>query len=140
MTFKSPKEELQELLDHYPPWVEKIFWNSPSPTNLRPFKELLEKYESILQRIPDRWREYCQTKKKYASRYAQRVLGPLPGRGGRPRKDELAEEAKDLKSAGKSYAQISKTINLRHGAGTTNPEAIRALLRSRKNPTPDKTS
>ena len=138
VTFKSPEEELQELLAQYPPWVERILWKNPSPTNLRPYKGLLEKYEGLLQRIPKKWREYRQAKKLYA----QRVLGPPPGQAGRPRKDALAEEAQQLKSGGKSYAQVARALNNRHGEGTTTAEAVRKLLVSRKkeqSTTPDKT-
>jgi len=134
MRFKSPEAELQELLAQYPPWVEDVLWKSPSPTNLQPYEELLEKYESILQRIPKRWRDYRKAKRLYERRERQ----PL-GRAGRPRKDFLAEEAKLLKSEGKSYAQVANLLNRRHGDGTTTPEAIRKLLISRKrSEAPDK--
>jgi hypothetical protein len=43
-------------------------------------------------------------------------------------------------NAGKSYAQIAVAINRQHGDGTTTPEAIRKILKSREGRrTPDKT-
>jgi hypothetical protein len=138
VTFKGPEEELRELLAQYPRWVERILWINPSPTNLRPYTGLLEKYESILQRIPEKWRKYRKAKELYA----KRILGPPRGQAGRPRKDALAEEAQQLKSEGKSYAQVARALNNMHGKGTTTPEAVRKLLASRKkerSTTPDKT-
>jgi hypothetical protein len=139
VTFKSAEEELRELLADYPLWVERILWKNPSPINLRPYPGLVEKYESILPRIPKKWREYRRAKRLYA----QRVLGPPRATAGRPRKDALAEEAQQLKSGGKSYAQVASTLNRKHGEGCTTAEAIRKLLASRKkeqSTTPDKTS
>ena len=115
MTFKNAEEELRELLAQYPPWVERILWKNPSSTNLRPYEGLLEKYESIVLRIPEKGREYRKAKKLYA----QRVLGPPLGRAGRPRKDALAEEAQQLKSEGKSYAQVA--LSLIHISEPTRP-------------------
>jgi hypothetical protein len=137
VTFKNAEEELRELLAQYPPWVERILWKNPSPSNLRPYKGLLEKYETVLERIPKRWRDYRRAKKLYA----QRVLGPPAGRPGRPRKDDVAKEAQQLKSEGKSYAQIARILNNRHSQSPTTKEAVRKLLTSRKKPpaTPDKT-
>jgi hypothetical protein len=136
MTFESPEEELQEFLAQYPSWMERILWKNPSPDNLRPYPRVVEQYESILERIPEEWHKYREAKKKYL----KRELLSLGGRGGRPKKDDLAEEAKLLKSEGKSYTQVAKCLNLRHGEGTTNPEAIRRLLKNRRRgATPDKT-
>lgn len=138
MPYKNAEEELRELLAQYPPWVERILWKNPSATNLRPYKGLLEKYESILERIPKKWREYRKAKKFYA----QRALGPPAGRAGRPRKDAEAEEARQLKSTGKSWAQVALALNKKHGEDTTTKEAVRRLVASRKKKrpaTPDKT-
>lgn len=132
MAFKSAEEELRELLAQYPPWAERILWKNPSPTNLKPFSGLIEKYESIVMRIPKKWREYRKAKKLYA----QRVAGPPSGRAGRPRKDAQAEEAQQLKSEGKSYAQIARVLNSRHPESPTSKEAVRKLLTSRKKERP----
>lgn len=137
MTFKKAEEELEELLAQYPPWAEIILWKNPSPSNLERYPGLLDKYESVLQRIPERWREYRRAKKKYA----QRVSGPPPGVAGRPRLDVIAEEAKRLKADGKSYAQVALALNSRDGQNTRTSESVRKLLASRKKKpptTPDK--
>jgi hypothetical protein len=128
VTFRSPEEELKEFLAQYPQWMEDILWKSPSPDNLRPFPRVVEQYESILKRIPGKWREYCEARRKYL----KRELLSLAGRAGRPRKDALAEEAQQLRSEGKSYAKVAKALNLRHGEGTLTADAVRKLLISRK--------
>jgi hypothetical protein len=105
-------------------------------TNIDAHGALKRQYESILRHIPARWKEYCTIK----SRVALEVVGPPLGAPGRPRKDALAEEAEQLRSEGKSYAQIARALNLKYGQQTTTGEAIRKLLGSRKKrPTPDKT-
>jgi hypothetical protein len=59
---------------------------------------------------------------------------------GTPRKDDIAAEAQQLKANGKSYHQIAIALNQKYGPDTTNSEAVRARLRSRKRQaTPDKT-
>lgn len=136
MTFHSPEEELKEFLAQHPPWMERILWKSPSPDNLRLYPRVVEQYERILERIPDKWHKYSEAKRKYL----KRELLSLGGRAGRPRKNALAEEAQQLKSGGHSYAKVARLLNLRHGEGTTTTEAIRKLLISRKRSvTPDKT-
>lgn len=135
MTFRHPEEELKEFLAQYPRWMEEILWKAPSPANLRLYPGVVEKYESILERIPEKYREYCQAKMKHLKR---ELLSVAPS--GRPRKDALAEEARQLRAEGKSYARTASELNRRHGQGTTTPENIRALLKSRKSvSTPDKT-
>ncbi len=136
MTFRSPEEELKEFLAQYPPWMERILWKSPSPDNLRPYPRVVEQYESILERIPEEWHKYCDSKRKYL----RRELLSFGGRAGRPRNDTLAAEAQQLKSERKSYAQIAHLLNLRHGKVITTKEAVRKLLTSRKRGhPPDKT-
>jgi hypothetical protein len=97
---------------------------------------LREKYENIVRRIPRRWRDYCDAQVKYdAERYAQWYKNT-----GTPRKDDIAAEAQQLKANGKSYHQIAIALNQKYGPDTTNSEAVRARLRSRKRQaTPDKT-
>jgi hypothetical protein len=146
---KNAEEELAEFLAPYGPWLERCFRGDCSMddlntlsarglgfANIRAHGDLKSQYESILRRIPAKWREYCKIK----SRIALEVVGPPRGAPGRPKKDALAKEAKKLKLEGKSYAQVANALNLQHGEGTTTPEAIRKLLTSRqRGPTPDKT-
>jgi hypothetical protein len=84
-----------------------------------------EKYETILRRIPAKWREHRKRQK-------QNALACLAGRPGRPRKDALAEKAKLLKSSGKSHREIANELNRKYGTDTTTLEAVRKLLSSRK--------
>jgi hypothetical protein len=57
-------------------------------------------------------------------------------RSGRPRKDDLAREAAQLKLKGRSYAQIATCLNANHPGEDANKESVRALLRSRKTSLP----
>jgi hypothetical protein len=146
---KRPEEELAEFLSAYPPWLESILWSSYSQqdflawiesdlSDLGTWREIEERYESILKRDASRWREYRKVQKKFAQKFSTWLTHTQEP--GRPRLDALAEEAAELKRAGKSYAQIAKQLNQEHGAGTTNPEAIRKLLAYRKTRKhPDKT-
>lgn len=65
MSFKDPKDELAQFLAQLPPSAEKIFWGKGSPEELpasllgeshKMWEDLEDRYESILRRIPDRWR------------------------------------------------------------------------------------
>jgi hypothetical protein len=151
VAFKGAEEELAEFLAPYGPWLERCFRGDPSLddlktlsarglgfSNIQAHGELQNEYERILKRIPARWREYCKIK----SRVALEVAGPPRGAPGRPKKDVLADEAKQLKSEGKSYAQVALALNSKHGEKTTTAEAVRKLLDSRKkkhSTAPDKT-
>jgi hypothetical protein len=146
--FKTPEEELAEFLAAQPSWLRKILerdfnlswdegmaWNQAAEWWQDGGEKTQKEYENILRRIPDRWREYRK-------RLRQDALAHIPPeKPGRRRKDMLAEEAKQLQDAGKSYAQIAKALNSKRGAGTTTAEAIRKLLSSRRQrrSTPDKT-
>ena len=144
MGFKSPEDELAEFLAAQPSWLRKILQldHSLSREVLLDWKQsdwlqeggkIEQEYERLLKRVPVKWREYCDKRKRQA-------LEGLPSAPpGRPRKDSLAEEAKHLRLAGKSHAQIAAELNRKHGAGTTNREAIRKLLSRKRRSTPDKT-
>jgi hypothetical protein len=154
LTSKSlAEQELAEFLAPYGPWLERVYWHEGSPedfitlcdrglglSNIQADRELKERYESILMRIPARWRAYCKARK----RWALEALGPPPGVPGRPRKDALAEEAELLQSEGKKHPQIASILNKRHGERITTADAVRKLLaahKKRKAPAanPDKT-
>jgi len=142
---KGAEKDLAEFLAAQPSWVRKVLLRDFSLNSEESeacenadFNDLAARereYRAILQRIPAKWREYCRESRRLA-------LANVPmGKAGRPRKDDLAEEASRLKRAGKSYAGVANEINRRHGTGTTSPEAIRKLLSSRKRggSAPDKT-
>ena len=144
MAFKSPEEELEQFLAAQPSWLRKILLLDFALTRdegtalsesdwFQNGAEVEEEYIRLLQRVPERWRDHCERKKVDALKGLPTV--PV----GRPRKDSVAHEAEQLRLSGKSYVQTAKALNLRHGEGTTTPERIRKLLKSRKDPTPDKT-
>jgi hypothetical protein len=116
VTFKSPEQELVDFLAPYGPWLERHFWCNASLddlstlsarglgfANIQADRELRERYEVILRRIPARWRDYC----KAQERFALQVLGPPSGQVGAPRKDALAEEAIMLKAEGQSWEGVN---------------------------------
>jgi hypothetical protein len=91
------------------------------------YQQLREEYQRLLRHIPAKWREYRERESKAN---AQVMFPANPS--GRPRKDILANDAKLLKEAKRSYAQIARQLNLEHGEGTATSESVRALLKSRK--------
>ena len=155
MRFEKPKQQLREFLAAGPSWLLKIFQLDSLST-----EELSDLYQSfwwwqhlssgkaqndferLLRRCPDEWRKYRKFCKKVA-------LSRLPSaRPGRPRKDALADEARELKQAGLSQSEIADTLNrqypnLKDRKGNDRPvtaEAVRKLLASRRREiTPDKT-
>jgi hypothetical protein len=152
MAYKSPEEKLEEFLAAQPSWLRKILqddlsltpdeqlaWNQSDSWWKDGGAKVQEKYETILQRIPAKWREHWRRKR-------QNALEGLPSsRLGRPRKDALAEEAKQLRQAGKSPAEIAILLRAKHtimskkGIRQPTPDGIRKLLESRKDrSTPDK--
>jgi len=97
-------------------------------------------YERLLRRIPAKWREYN------ARQLADLKAAFLPKNPeGRPRKDELADEAEHLRTTGLSWAKIALRLNQKYGEGTTTKERIRKLVESRRResrkatPPPEKT-
>ncbi|MGA8152746.1 MAG: hypothetical protein WB952_17480 [Terriglobales bacterium] len=151
MGFKTPEEELEQFLAAQPSWLRKLLQFDFSLT----FDEHLawtqsdwwqeggkveKEYLRLLQRIPNKWREH-------RGKVARNALSTLPSaRSGRPRRDLLAEEAKHLHEAGKSYAEVADILRDKYttmtAKGKRHPtrEGIRKLLDSRKpRRTPDKT-
>lgn len=133
---KSPESELEEFLAKQPLWLQQALrWDfATTPEAVSAFAqygwdrffELLERYEALARRVPAEWREYRKRRK-------QTALSHLPsGKAGRPRKDTLAEEAIELKSRGKSHAQIAIELQRRHPADKTSAGAVRKLIASRK--------
>ncbi len=143
----DPERELANFLAAQPPWRRKWFqgnysWTTGeivdwSEADWREDQPAREEYEKILQKLPEKWRDYRRKLRRVAISTAVSTIPPA--KPGRPRKDSLAGEALALQKAGKSYAQIAVLINHKYGAVTT-PEAVRKLLSSRRRaPTPDKT-
>lgn len=139
---KDPESELSEFLAQLPSWVENVLWSGPPElTNDRliwidylasgRWDEITCEYESILRRIPARWKEYRKQHKHQSAEFARTWLLPSQGPG-RPRQDARVEMAQRLKAAGKTWRQIADEINEKYGKDTTNPEAIRQLVKSRK--------
>jgi hypothetical protein len=89
--------------------------------------DLLREYERKIRSMPTKWREYRE-------RWGVIALPLSANPEGRPRKDALADEAKQLQNSGLSYAQIAIRLNREHGEGTTTKENIRGLLKYRRLP------
>ena len=149
MGSKTPEEELEEFLASRPSWQRKLLeldfslspdemlaWNQSDSWWADRSAKDQEEYRKIIRRIPSKW---CQYRQRWL-KGRNALMSLPPGQAGAPRKDALAQEAKQLKLDGKSYTQIAIALNLRHGAGTTTAGAVRKLLSSRTpRSTPDKT-
>jgi len=116
---KSPKDELEEFLASVPSWMRRTFETGfPSLTqdeinewfkNVNELHRLKPEYERILQRLPDKWRDYCKRLKQeheQSTRFEAQFLVPR-GKSGRPL-DSKAQEYFEQHSGDLSYADIAK--------------------------------
>lgn len=100
------------------------------------FDALRQEYFRLLQAVPAKLKEYREREKREHLQYlVSPYLPSIPV--GRPRLDELAEEAALLKRVGKSYAQIAGIWNHRHGLkpddrGYATGGSIRKLFKRRE--------
>jgi hypothetical protein len=107
-------------------WTEGMKADAPEQST-----ECLQEFLRLLQRVPTKLREY---REREIRDFAQNMtaLSLLPSNSeGRPRKNDLADEALKLKEAGLSYAQIAMRLNREHGEDTATGESVRKLLKSR---------
>src|SRR5262245_48939675 len=97
---KPPEEELEKFLQSLPLWLRKGFeqglWKLAPPEmnewekNQDSASAALQEYEKIVRRVPGKWRQY---RNMWGT-----IRVPLPAnRGGRPRNDDLADEAQKLR-------------------------------------------
>jgi len=142
----ADKNEVQEFLAQQLPWMRAYLQDGTITHELSlaltgkatsdAFFEAEEEYIEVLKRHPAELKKYREREAKLGSQLALSRLPPP--RLGRPRKDALAKEAIDLKSAGRSYGQIAQTLNLKHGTGTTTREAVIQLIKRKRPKVPDK--
>lgn len=145
MDFKSPAEiAIEEFLSRQPSWLRKVLQHDYALTPSEQadkarsdwpaiFGQARDEYLELLKGSPEKLREYRKLEEKGAGESALRGLPSVPP--GAPRKDGLASEAVALQQRGWSYARIATELNRRYGSDTTNREAIRGLIRSRKGAT-----
>jgi len=143
VAFNNPELELQQFLSKQPSWRRKWLQVETGTLSAEEIQEWLgghsqadmlarSEYETILKRIPAKWRDY---RRKW-ERIAQ--SGVPSGLSGRPRMDALAEEAGSLHRAGKSYAEIAimlgekYEITTKKGSRRPTAQSIRKLLKSRE--------
>jgi hypothetical protein len=135
----NAEQQLQKFLETAPPCVRDMFRvGSMSPAEKAKWRsefyfwrmlcdpQYQHRLEVLLKQCPEKWNEYVRRREELAKSILPRRIQ------GRPRKDRLAQEGCELSQAGLSYAQVSKKLNQRYGPGTTNPQAIRQLIRSRR--------
>jgi hypothetical protein len=139
---RNPEQELAQFLAAQPEWCRK--WLAHDPTlsaeeQVAWLKSsglegmtMRRQYEKLLKKVPARWREYRERCQQLAQ-----TMVPA-GNPGRPRKDALASEARELVGNGLSYAQAATALNHKYGPETTNKESLRKLLKLRERP-PEKT-
>ena len=147
---RDPEKELKEFLAPLPAWMRRTIQEGFSSLTQAEILEWVNnteevfrrtaEYERILQQIPSKWREYRKRLKGDARRTAQyeaQFLVPK-GKPGRPRKDDLAQEAQLLQRRGMKFPQIAGELNKKPGEDSkTTADAIRKLLKRRSQP--DKT-
>jgi hypothetical protein len=144
----SAEKDIQEFLARQSPWIRNLLQGEglsrddmqaliQQPGAFDIFFQAEDEYINLLKRCPSKLKEYRRRKVDEAVRSALSRLPQVPS--GAPRKDWLAEEALELNRAGLSYGKVAIELNRRHGPNTTNAEAIRALIRSRKQSPPEKT-
>jgi hypothetical protein len=151
---KNPEDKLRQFLAAKPTWQQKLLQLdfALSRDELLAWQQsewwwkdygggtAQEEFESILRRIPSKWREYRKRWLKVHS------TGAPSAPGGAPRKDRLAEDVMRLHQAGMSHAEIANqlapkyTVKTKKGLRTPTRESVRKLLKSRKrSSSPDKT-
>jgi hypothetical protein len=112
---QDPVKELEDFLSSLPSWQRK-YLESESPTeaelseyvaasgtSVQMFDQdtIRRKYETLLQKVPTRWREYVRRKKKLASSFVPK------GKPGRPPDHQTLERVLQLKSQRKSLREIA---------------------------------
>jgi hypothetical protein len=131
----ADKNEIEQFLNRQKPYVRSYLRDGSITKELgsaltrkrsfQAFFKALDEYLEVLKRHPEELRKYRQREAKLA-------LSRLPAmRRGRPRKDALASEAVLLRQQHWSYRKISDELNRKYGAGTTDPDSIGNLIRSR---------
>lgn len=140
MGLKTPEQEIEEFISAQELWLQKFlrgdfqsFGQEADQEYLKAYKEgyvkadgAIRSLQEIIRRIPKKRRSSLR------GRIWSWILENTPPLGrGRPRKDDLAEEARKLKGEGKSYSQIG------HKLGMTS-DAARHLIKYRKKLPPEK--
>jgi hypothetical protein len=151
---KTPEQELDEFLltapsclrdllrvqsmsrEEQAEWFSSFYW-----WRLLSASNAQRRFEELLKRLPSKWREYCKLVRRSA------LLGLPSAKVGRPRQDNLAQEAEELERAGLSQSKIALELNRRHPdrkdhKGNLRPftsEAVRKMLARSRETRPDKT-
>jgi len=121
LNYRDPVGALEAFLSSLPSWRRKVLEGEPlSDSELAEYAEssgtrelmfgdeaIRLKYESLLQKIPVRWKEYVRRKKQVVSPFVPR------GKPGRPPDHQTLERVLELKSQGKSLRQIAITLGER---------------------------
>ena len=147
-------DDCEKFLAGQEPWIRAVLnGESGSPEiakalarndGIEALNSAQDRYEELLKRCPEHLREYRKIQRKLAADSATAGLPRnLPGR---PRQDRLAQEARELKKGGLSYAAIARELNHRYPSRKdrkgnelpVTPEAVRKMLSRVRGKTPDK--
>jgi DNA-binding NarL/FixJ family response regulator len=128
--FKTPEDELEEFLAAQPSWRQKILLDDDSLSKEEAsaatrsswieLAQVQEQYLKLLQRCPEKWREYRERRKRIAQMYVP------PARPGRPRTPPMEEaEILAMEEQGLNPEQIAKRLGL-------TKETVRKRLKTAK--------
>ena len=148
-TIADAKRELEEFRSSLPSYKFKAIdirhsemtdeESAHSWADLAPeLNALAQRYVKLLEQVPDEAKQYRERAMKNCGLLGLSLF-PMPrvrGRG-RPSMEALADEIAELKSSGKSYAEIADILNQKYSAEIESgemekrtPDNVRILLHS----------
>ena len=135
--------ELDPFLAPLPDWLRKIFTHGFTAKAGLTGADLLASMNEFTVRNWIEFEDICRRSGPKVWQWYVKLHGSMkipiaPNPGGRPRKDQLADEGIELQQDGLSYRRIAHMINRKYGEGTTTPSAMRMLIQRRQGRTSTK--
>ena len=136
----NPEQELEQFLASIPEWMQRLFqkgygalsegelYECTSNSDVLPLRA---EYESILQQMPARWKEYRKrVKREWETNFLSDLLPKA--KPGRKQNVELAQRIWALDAQGKSNREIQEMLNA--GGESLSLEAVESYLKKRRMP------